>query len=343
MSFKEKVFGKLLSKSDRYNFYKNAYEEHKKEKANYLKEQKELKNEIKNLKKINKNINTKYKKMQKKVDGHAHFLNNHLNEILDLEYELRTLVKANIVKNNKNNETIINNTEMIKTTIEEIRYSEIFNNSIKSSEWLKNKSFSLNKGASNYTFMYVLFRILDEAKPQNILELGLGQTTLMTTQYTNHFEDCKLQVIENDQSWIDVFSKKLNLTDKIKITQCDTELFAYDETENLRYKNLKDIVNNEKFDLIIIDGPTGFIGTYSKENLLKYPRTNIWNLIENDNLADNFTIVLDDYDREGEQNTGRHIFELLDEKNITYATYKYHGLKDQLLICSEETTFLTWL
>ena len=62
MSFKEKVFGKLLSKSDRYNFYKNAYEEHKKEKANYLKEQKELKNEIKNLKKINKNINTKYKK-----------------------------------------------------------------------------------------------------------------------------------------------------------------------------------------------------------------------------------------------------------------------------------------
>ena len=36
MSFKEKVFGKLLSKSDRYNFYKNAYEEHKKEKANYL-------------------------------------------------------------------------------------------------------------------------------------------------------------------------------------------------------------------------------------------------------------------------------------------------------------------
>ena len=102
-------------------------------------------------------------------------------------------------------------------------------------------------------------------------------------------------------------------------------------------------MNNEKFDLIIIDGPTGFIGTYCKENLLKYPRTNIWNLIENDNLAENFTIVLDDYDREGEQNTGRHIFELLDEKNITYATYRYHGLKDQLLICSEETSFLTWL
>lgn len=343
MSLKEKIMGKLLSKSNRYNFYKNYYEINKKENENL---NKKLDATIKELHKNNSKLNKKMDKLDKHVSNHAQFLNNHLNEILDLEYnskwhfkyieEKMINIEDNIIKNNNTFNNILSNTN-------EIRYAEVFNNTIANSEWLKNKNFSLNKGASNYSFMYILYRILDETKPQKILEFGLGQTSTLTTEYVNHFENTSLKIIEDDSTWIENFSKKLDLKENSEIIQCDTEIFTFDETENLRYANLNKIIKDEKFNLIIIDGPTGFIGTYSKDNLLKYPRTNIWNLIENDNLAENFTIVLDDYDREGEQNTGSRILELLNEKNIDYKTYTYHGLKNQLLVCSKETSFLTWL
>lgn len=46
-------------------------------------------------------------------------------------------------------------------------------------------------------------------RPKNILELGLGQTTKLTSQYANHFDDVKLTVFETDEDWIEVFSENL--------------------------------------------------------------------------------------------------------------------------------------
>lgn len=54
--------------------------------------------------------------------------------------------------------------------------------------------------------MYTLYRILDEVQPKNILEMGLGQTSKMTTQYAKYYKDSHLLIVEGDQLWIDNFS-----------------------------------------------------------------------------------------------------------------------------------------
>lgn len=221
----------------------------------------------------------------------------------------------------------------------EILYSNIFRDTIEGSKWLKSKNFSLYGGAANYSFMYVLYRILDEVQPKNILELGLGQTTKLTSQYVNYMEGSKVTVIEGDQDWIDVFSENLDLTENIKIVKKDVETFRYNKTDNLRYKDFTKGFSDEKFDFIIIDGPQGFFPDTFEP--LDYSRSNIWELIPN-NLAEDFIIIIDDYERKGEQNTIKKVHDLLDDENIEYFTLTTLAINQQHIIVSKNYKFVTW-
>lgn len=217
-------------------------------------------------------------------------------------------------------------------TIEEIRYSQLLHDTIKDSLWLKNKSFSPNLGAANYSFLYILFRILEETTPNAILEMGLGQTTKITSQYAKHKNPkAILDVIEHDQNWIEIYSKKLDKSPNTDIYQLDLTPFEYNNTHNDKYANLESVVSNKTYDLIIIDGPYGF------DRL--YPRTNILDLIPN-NLSSDFIIILDDAERDGEINTANLIFEKLDANGIKYCKSYKTALKTQLIIASEKFSFV---
>ena len=90
-------------------------------------------------------------------------------------------------------------------------YSNVLNMCWVESNWVKDKDFTLTGGAANYSFIYVLFKVLDNLSPQNILELGLGQTTKLTSQYIkNKNNTAKLDVIEHSREWIDVFAPQFN-------------------------------------------------------------------------------------------------------------------------------------
>lgn len=220
----------------------------------------------------------------------------------------------------------------------ELKYGLLFNDIIKDSKWLKNKNFSLINSDSNYSFMYVLYRILDKVKPKNILEFSLGQTTKMTTQYVDSNKESKLTVIDSNQEWIDLFSDNLILSENVHLAFCDLELFKFESTENYHYKNLSNIVGDNKFDLIIINGPQGFLsGAY--DVLIEYPRSDIWDLID-DNLNGEFIIIMDNYNRAGEKNTIQELKKLLNKKNILFYTYKVSGLTEQFIICSEQNKFI---
>ncbi len=337
MSFFGKLSNKILLMSNSYSFYKNFYDKHKEDEKFqevYLTQQKELNNKFKAIDDNFKAIDKKFFETDKKVDDHAIFLNNHLNEILDLEYESRGKLLGHV----KYSQFKL---DQLAVNIDEIRYAEVFNNTIYESNWLKDKSFSLNVAASNYSFMYILYRILNEVNSSNILELGLGQTTKMTTQYASYFDNVQLQVIEDNQSWTDTFSENLELTDNVSIDYCDVEEFDCNGTTSLRYSDLDKIIKDKKFDLIIIDGPKGFLETEEGPVELEYSRTNIWALIEK-NLSKDFIIILDDFNRIGEQNTAEYICELISNKNIDYYTQVYRGSKNQIIITSEKNRFVTW-
>lgn len=298
MSFTEKMLEHINS----YNFYKGGYEK---------------------LTKKTKELTKKNENLTKKLNSEREKLNDIKNKVDSL------IVNFNRYKSSDHRNSLFS---------KEVRYALVFKDTIEGCEWLTNTTFSLNNSASNYSFMYTLFRILDEINPQNILELGLGQTKL-TTQYANFFKDSKLITVDGDQDWIDVFSEKLTCEGNINIIQQDTEKFTYNETENLRYKDLSNIVKEDKFDLIIIDGPNGF--NPETGELLTYSRSNIWNLLDN-NLAEDFVIIIDDYERLGEKNTMNRVEEVLNEKGIEFYTFKSIGLKEQYVICSEKYKFISW-
>lgn len=331
-SFKKK----MLEKSGSYNFYKTEYNKRKYEKpfsdklddslCDIQRDYTFIKNQITAISDSNKQFNDIFS-----LINDLYNQNRELKEqLMDISNCLKQQMElVNNLKLTYDNERLNHDNEKL---LNEIKYANVFKDTINNSEWLINKSFSLNNSAANYSFIYVLYRILNEIKPSNILELGLGQSTIMTTQYVSFFKDAKLQVIEDNQEWIDYFSNKLNICSNVKINQVDTEKVLIDSFECLKYEDFNNLVKNESFDLVIIDGPLGF-GQ-------KYPRSNILDLV--DNIAESFVIIIDDYEREGEINTSKKLLNKLSEKGIKFHTFICTGLKNQLVIYSEDNMFVGW-
>ena len=218
----------------------------------------------------------------------------------------------------------------------ELNFADLLHDTIINSTWLKDKSFSLYGWAANYSFIYMLYRILDNAKPQNILEMGMGQTSRLTSQYIAYCKlDATLDIIENDTGWITTYQPQLAQNEHIKVHQRDLEFFDYNRTQCRKYKNLNEIIGNTKYDLIIIDGPWG-----AEQKL---PRSNVLDLIKNHNLADDFIIVFDDTERKGEQNTVAQTIALLKEQNIENTVFHRNGIKTQTYITSLTKSFIQYL
>lgn len=224
----------------------------------------------------------------------------------------------------------------IECCYKELNFADLLHDTIINSVWLKDKSFSLHGWAANYSFIYMLYRILDNAHPQHILEMGMGQTSRLTSQYiANANQTATLDIIENDAKWISVYQPQLPTNERIKIHQCDLEFFTYNKVECRKYKDLDKIICDQKYDLIIIDGPWG-----ATQNL---PRSNILDIIKHHNLAEDFIIIFDDTEREGEQNTSAQAIKLLREQNVEHKIFQRNGIKTQTYITSLSKFFIQYL
>ena len=107
---------------------------------------------------------------------------------------------------------------------QELNYADLLHDTIHQSNWLKDKTFSLFGWAANYSFIYLLFRTLDQVCPSNILEFGLGQTTKLTSQYiVNKNPSAQLNICEHNQDWINIYKKELAKSENIKINHVDLE------------------------------------------------------------------------------------------------------------------------
>jgi len=82
----------------------------------------------------------------------------------------------------------------------EILWANIFHDSIFESEWLIHKNFAPGRWAVGYQFLFVLYSVLSKAEPKSILELGLGQSTHMITQYAAANPDVQHIVTEQMHS-----------------------------------------------------------------------------------------------------------------------------------------------
>jgi glycosyltransferase involved in cell wall biosynthesis len=298
----------------------------------------DLRQQNENLSKLWKEFDILRQQVKQQYENYAQILPKELLSLKDAivkkQKDLETSIKAEL--QNRFTELNKRNAENnIKVTggIEELRFAEVFNNTIVQSQWLKDRSFSPNDYAANYSLLYFLFKILDETKPKNILELGVGQTTKMTSQYAGFYKTY-LDIVDSEQSWIDLYKQKINLSDNIKIHCLPLTNFDYCDTINIRYDNLDDVVRDKKYDLIIVDGPFG--------DRQQYPRANIVDLLYL-NLAQDFVIVIDDFNRTGEQRTANLVLSKLDSKQIRYDKKIIKAKKHQILIYSPSLSYVSTL
>lgn len=211
-----------------------------------------------------------------------------------------------------------------------------FNNTVVESQWLLHKSFSPGEAAVSYAFLYTLYRVLSSVKPDKVLEFGLGQSSKMVHQYA-HFFNKQAITVEHDKDWVDFFMQSKEGEYPVNVKMLDLETIEYKGERALSYKNCKDTFQGEKFDLIIVDGPFGYLPEFNK-----YSRPQIIDLVQG-NISNDFIIIVDDYNRDGEKNTVNEVLDYFKKNNIDYVFREYKSNKNHMLITTPKLKFLTSL
>jgi len=232
----------------------------------------------------------------------------------------------------KNQNQILKNQNQIVKLQRESYFAQKFNTSIQDSEWLIYQNFSPGGWAVDYSFLYVLFKILNFMKPSNVIEFGLGQSSKMIHQYASYYQKDAI-TIEHDKDWVDFFQKDKQGDYHVNIKLMDLEMINYKGTETRTYSGIDDYCVGNKYDLIVVDGPFG------SEH---YSRPQIINLAK-DNLARTFCVIIDDTNRIGEKETVSELISVLEDRNVEYCHTTYKSIKSFTVVCSRDLRFLTTL
>lgn len=277
------------------------------------------------------------------MSGSVDAVNNNIKEeFLKKTYELRTIIEymdvvITDIKDNITNkiddlpEKIEKKQRVIATINSEPYWANIYHDTIISSSWLKDKAVSPGRWAVSYIVLYVLYRVLNEFRPKNILECGLGQSSKLTAQYVEA-NGGQLTICEDSKDWASFFKKSFPIADKY-IHLLGLEMVEVVKPyESRTYVGFDNVIKGKKFDFIIVDGPLGS-PRYSRPELLDVV----------DNLAQSFVIMLDDVNREGEQDTWNLLKTKLVKKGIIFNEKIYTSDKSVGLLCSPDLKFLTSL
>lgn len=220
--------------------------------------------------------------------------------------------------------------------LNELLWAEIFRSTTEKSTWFKDKSLAPGRWALGYPALYILYRLLNEMRPKSILELGMGQSTRMIAQYAAHYKTVSHTIVEHDQEWIHFCTKTCKICERSHIVQLQRKYISFKEAEKVRiFDGFQDEFQEKSFDLICIDAPLG-------ADMKDYARVDVLQLLPGI-LNKSFAIILDDYNRSGEQHTAQAMEEVLEASSIAYSKGVYSGLKNTLLICSLDNRFFTSL
>jgi predicted O-methyltransferase YrrM len=214
--------------------------------------------------------------------------------------------------------------------LREIKMGLTFVQSLEDVEWVESKNFSPSGWSANFSFLYVLLRVLNDFCPTSILELGVGQTTKLTSQFANHNPNIALTVVDHDKYWIDLMLKKIKVTKNMMFLELPLCPAEFNDKKTMVYKDLAKNVDDKKFDFIIVDGGDGDY------------RTSFFDLIPK-NLKKSFVIILDDFHYADKKETVKALQTILKNFDIKYDTLIVKGQKQQFVVFSSDIVFLKHL
>ena len=307
--------------------YKSEHSEIRKDIKNILSEIYEIKESVRILEELKRSI----QQIEEKQNYILELIKTHDSRISDLQKNIIDVTsEMTIVQKNQTNKfTLLEKVE------EENTWANVFHDVIKDSVWLQNKAFAPGRWAAGYQMLYVMYRILDSTRPKRILELGLGQTTRMISQYSI-FYNAEHQVVENDPKWIEFFATTYEVPDNVKIINLNTIVDKYlDDEAVIMYRGFEEQFRGQKFDFICIDAPLG-------GKAIKYARVDVLKILP-ECLEREFVIIIDDTERIGEINTIELIQKTFKENGIQYVMKRYDGRKSSTIFTTKKYSFLTSL
>ena len=241
-------------------------------------------------------------------------------------------LKKNFVKLLFNVDKLFYLQHEILLTTKENEWANIYHDSIRGKKCIEELSLNIGRWAGNYSFFYVLNRVLYDYKPKRIIELGLGESTkFISTYLDNYLLESEHHIVEHDKEWVDFFNFNFPLSNKSQIINCPIITKDIKGYQSHYYDDLETVIIG-KYDLYIVDGPFGS-ERYSRYNIISFVKTFV--------DGDDFIILMDDTNRKGENDTKNDIISILKDKKINFYTGDYSGNKCVTVISSEKYRFST--
>jgi hypothetical protein len=216
--------------------------------------------------------------------------------------------------------------------LKELEWANVYHDSIRGHEAIEKLPLNIGRWAGNYAFFYILNRILIDFKPKQILEFGLGESTKFISAFCDDkLTDTKHTIIEHNSDWKSIFLEKFSLSPNSEIKLFPIVEQQFNSKTYNSYNNITSEISTP-FDLYIIDGP---IGTSN------YSRFDIVNLAAKFSKDSEFIILLDDYERNGEKETGEELLHTLNRLGINFTFKEFQGNKSVLVIATEKYKYIT--
>jgi len=234
-------------------------------------------------------------------------------------------IKDLIRENRENQQQLIRQNQ-------ELEWAHVYHDSIRGKVHLENLPLNIGRWAGNYAFFYLLNRIMSDAKPQRILEFGLGESSkFITVCLEQELKSGFHHIIEQSSEWATAFNSRFELSAYSKVSVCPLVKKQINGHEVNSYEGLAEEVSGI-FDLYLVDGPFGSP---------HFSRYDILAVAERLKPSDEFIIVIDDYDRIGEQETAKALEVLFEEKQIKAYTKVFTGIKKVWLLATPKYRFVT--
>ncbi len=215
--------------------------------------------------------------------------------------------------------------------LEEIEWAHYYHDSIRGKEWLETLPLNVGRWAGNYSFFYILNRILNDYEPNTIVEFGLGESSKVISAYLdNKLRSSTHLIIEQNENWAYSFAKRFTLSERSKVKIAPLFKRNIKGFQVNSYAQITEILD-KTYDLYVIDGPFGSPN---------YSRYDIVDIAEAFTQDDEFIIIYDDFNRKGEKQTFKVLKRLFKDKGITTHYGVYRGAKEVAVIASKAYPFI---
>lgn len=174
-------------------------------------------------------------------------------------------------------------------------------------------------GAANYSLLYLILRVATELQPRSVLDIGAGQSTLLWSMLHRRGLVGSVLTLEHDADW------GARIAAQVDHEVLVTPLAAADVGgRSVRTYDWARAREGRAFDVMVCDGPNG---------TPRHSRRGIVSMLDDD-LPEDFVLILDDAERTGEQDTVTAIHDRLQALDVRYGVGVVRAAKTQAVFAA---------